>query len=542
MGHNDNFFDTSQIPKAIWRMPIRRVFADKTMRIDTICTLFSSSDAPPEYYIEKQLLDVPGATPSYAVGQEKMKIRQIMSLGLPCAELFSRDVTAVKKEEESRILRTWYAGPSLEQLLTQDLRFDEYSSLIHAYLVVLSQYAKSGVFPIDTAPRNVCFERTQITAGAVNIKTCKLIDHRHTILKGSAAASPWPFLRLEKSSAPEVAALLADDQRIPIKQIAPNRPVTFWWDLASLPAEEQSQLLENINSPFLGGAVDTGALNIDAALQSIAAFEICKLRTGAASRRPHPSAQKFLKSFTHVLTKMNSEHPNQRYKNIDEAAQMWLANCQPLSKTLTQIYLKSPGNEPVEGASQPETQPPEAYRPTSDDRIVEIDATSWFRWSFAELIAGTKQKLKLPQSWGSLSKPRVYAYTILMITAVVCSFFVSIVVELKPESITRAREFESIRPLVAELSKSIGAEVDSEIIRTLIRLQKQSKDRETTDYIEKILNEHWKSTIRRASLAYSNNSETSEAERRNVDFEIETWSIAGYTQALTFTRRLSKNF
>jgi hypothetical protein len=386
----------------VWHMDVAHQHSGGKKRVDTRITLWRPINGSTDWVIEKRLDDLGGSTlAALAVRNEKQTIRTLMDRGLPCAPL----VEWQPGNEEVLAVFTRYAGASVEEAMRHSLPPFDYAALTAATLEAADQYARANVLVYDFSARNAAVALTGIVEGHLLPDQVVMLDHAHTVCAGGAEHRPFPYIGIQPAACPELAALLLQDVRRPIRQQVPDCPVDTLDELRALPPEQRSFWMSRLKSPAAGGALDRGELNIAAILQSLFAYSLLELlrrhqdsnHPPLPSQRLHPNAVAFLLANQQVLQRMNHPDPQQRFASLGEAAAAWRAGAGTRPANRTALKLVPPSGGPIEGASQPETAPP-------DLETASVEPTAWSRWTAATPTPDsvrTEARSKL--SWSALS-------------------------------------------------------------------------------------------------------------------------------------------
>ncbi|MEQ1805152.1 MAG: hypothetical protein ABL900_07210 [Burkholderiaceae bacterium] len=518
-----------------WQFPVRHEHFNGTrqMRVDTVLTLWEakggSDTATLPHVMEKRLIDLPDVLATLAVAEERANIRRLTAMKMPCARLVQG--VAGFDNDDPLAIYTEYVGPSLDEVFRHALTDDEFANVCAAYFEGLAAYAEKGVFLIDISPRNACVALSHGLRGRIEFPRIKFIDHRHTRFAGNASQHPWPDLGLKEGSLPEGDRLLAADVAADLSDLVPGCPVSRWADLRHLPQQERSHWAARLKSPALGGALDSGALNIDAASQSLAAFGLKELLlpTLSRSRQPHPTARRFLESRIAILDRMNASSPEQRFPSLRAAAHAWLSGGGSMITSTTEIELRTP-NAPIDGASQPHP----ADRSGARDSVGADQAASARRSSGAQHATHAPDGLKPTAVWAHLwrgGRSQTTAGAILALLALAWILLASTARHPTPGLLMESRQLEHLARLERELSTARQGDHVRTTVSNIIQIQQTTQSSAVRRQAEHVLEVRWGALMRKLSVPLIDAQRMQGSQQARALSMVHAWAHAGFSKA-----------
>lgn len=509
--------------------------------IDTRITLWKSKNPSGNtWVVEKRLFEMPGNLAALTVHEEKHIIKTLMEMGLPCAELAPwRDTLG---GNDPYALFTRYVGPSPEELFRHRLVDDEYAATMAAHINALVPYRDARVLLTDAGARQYGIALSETRMGQILFKQCKPLDHAHDVIAEGAANRRWPYLGLKMEAAPELVALLEKDTHLSMSTPIPGCPATSWAAMKQLPPNERTHWMLQLKSPNLGGALENGELNIDAALQSLLAFSWKELLVSnlVPSRRLHPNAVAFLEKRRRLLDKMNHPDPLQRYESLEAAAAAWLDGKDMPETSTTRIVLLTPGTEPVEGASMPDTLLPHSggfdgffkwEEAGSPDQGQDFDGNGqgWGpqSWPDNRLSEATATASVI---WSSTPRLRLLTYTVVTCAALVWLLATGLVREPTPQLLRQADELEQLDRIELMLKRP-GAPEQKQAVKSLMQLQASAASESVRQRAKEVLDEQWAAVINQVPLAIDGRHIRSLDQRKKTLDTVRAWATIGYPKA-----------
>lgn len=521
----------------LWTLNIRHLHGRQGLVVDTHVSLHRTEDPTGRLLICKTLDEIPGHLPPPAlmVSEERAAIARLQSKGLPCVALVGEDATG---PQGPYALWTEYAGPSVQEVFRHALPQADYGHLLHAVMRTYAAFAAAGELPLDSVQRNVLVQLSHQTEGHLLFDAVRSVDHAHTVGAGRAAGSRSPFIKMEDGSAPEIADLLRKDRERPLAQQAPGCPFDSLADLRLRSAAEQAFWLERMDSPFLGGALDRGALDLGRAIQSIFATGLLsalrrqQMAGGAdllPSERWTSEAMGYLDSMLPVLQRMASSRPQDRFPSLEDAG-LALAAGLPLPRQSTgRIQLIPPQGETVLGGSQPETEAPDDFGPLEDLLTTTEAATGMVRPQDSSRTQPDRWWTTARRANNRQANPWLGALAATVGLALL--LWASWVPDPTPTSVAQARQLHEL----SNLQRRWRQQGDWQALRVLVRLARTGGDTSAIQPVaRRFVDSAWAELQLKLSVAARSRHA---ANHHRLVAEIERWASIEFEPAVVWRKQ-----
>ncbi len=521
----------------LWTLNIRHLHGRQGLVVDTHVSLHRSDEPASRLLICKTLDEIPGHLPPPAlmVSEERAAITRLQSKGLPCVALVGEDVTG---PQGPYALWTEYAGPSVQEVFRHALPQADYGHLLHAVMRTYAAFAAAGELPLDAVQRNVLVQLSHQNEGHLMFDAVRSVDHAHTIGAGHAAGSRSPFIKMEDGSAPEIADLLRKDRERPLPQQAPGCPFASLADLRLRSAAEQAFWLERMDSPFLGGALDRGELDLGRAIQSVFATGLLsalrrqRMAGGAdllPSERWTTEALGYLDSMLPVLQRMASSRPQDRFPSLQDAG-LALAAGLPLPRQSTgRIQLIPPQGETVLGGSQPETEAPDDFDPL-DDLLATTDEAAGMAGPQGSSRTQLGRWWATPRPAGN-RRANPWLGALAAIVGVALLLWASWVPDPTPTLVAQARQFHEL----SNLQRRWRQQKDWQALRVLVQLARTGGETSAVQPVaRRFVDSAWAGLQLKLSVAARN---PHAANRHRLVAEIERWASIEFEPAVVWRKQ-----
>lgn len=546
--------------QVFWHMDVAHLHSDGRKRIDTRITLWRPIDGGRDWVIEKRLHELDGSTLArLSVANEKQMIGYLMERGLPCAaQLDARASGRWLGMDDPYAVYTRYAGASVEELFRHPLCRFEHAQLLAAMLEAAARYARAGVMLYDFSVRNAGVPLSRITEGKLLFDDLALFDHSHSVHSGGAGERPFPFIGIPSAACPELAALLRQDQRRSLREQVPDCPVDSLEALGALPAPQRQHWMQRLKSPAAGGALDRGELNIEAALQSLLGWNLLELlrsHPALPSQRLHESAVSFLRQARPLLERMNAADPAERFASLHEAAAAWRALGGLRPTQLSDVKLVPPSGGPIDGASQPQTAPPERETLPPDaptlagDRGTGSTPPAWSHWRASGgrgdgaspgaapgTVARAKSRLdSLHAGWQRQSRGHRAAIFLGCTVLLAIPGLGGWVHAPTARSLAWQQERVQLAQLARNLTQAVQRDERGQALRQLLRIAADGAA-PASQQAKRLLQSEWKQLSRLLSTDLLGRPLQGAAVRQKALAEVQLWADHGHPEAQALVR------